>query len=137
MHVTLGTLLAATLALGTTGCTSADDIDNTAERAAPTKTSSQLLDPVSGRPLADFKDSPTYPWRKHLIDTKDDYLEQLTRVDPDLGRDSDLRDALNTCLDAQQGKDQKTLARNAALRFGVPDVLGNDLLGITVFHVCP
>lgn len=45
-------------------------------------------------------------------------LGQLGKIHPDLSKPRELRDARSTCYDLQQGKDEASILKNTAARFG-------------------
>lgn len=55
-------------------------------------------------------------------------VDAVTAVAPDADPDEILDNAESVCLDIEQGKDDETLARNAALRFGLEETDGHALV---------
>ena len=55
-------------------------------------------------------------------------VDAVTAVAPDTDPDEILDNAESVCLDIEQGKEDETLARNAALRFGIDEGDGHALV---------
>jgi len=64
----------------------------------------------------------------------DELAEAVAAIAPEFDIDYILTNAENVCLDIEQGKDEETLARNAALRFEVEEELGDELVNAIEPH---
>lgn len=77
-----------------------------------------MIDVTSGRPLAEFANSDSYPYRLALAENVEELLLALQEVAPWLRR-SDLHAVLETCMDLDRGVPdvQGAVVSNARLRF--------------------
>ncbi|MEU4777474.1 DUF732 domain-containing protein [Micromonospora sp. NPDC023633] len=66
------------------------------------------------------------------------FLAALKVIDPQLAeRKSAVDDAENICLDLKQGKDEVTVAKNAAARFEVDNAKAAMIVGAAKGSLCP
>lgn len=73
-----------------------------AKGAAPPKAA--VVDPVSGRPLEEFKGQASYAWRKNLVTYAPAYLAELGEIRPALKDEHSLRSGLNVCQEIAAGE---------------------------------
>jgi hypothetical protein len=73
-------------------------------------------------------DEPASDTNTTASDAPDELVTAVTAIAPETNLDKILSNSENVCLDIEQGKDDATLARNAALRFEVDEAEGPALV---------
>lgn len=116
----------------------------TSEPAEPTKAPPPddcegLTDASSGRPLCEFKDENSYPYRLAIAQDPDALLSRLQAVAPWLD-EGDFSDVISTCAEVAEDRAQP---RNAAIRFSggpgeeVSEAQAVELIAISTEYACP
>lgn len=107
----------------------------------------ERTDVTSGRPLEEFRGSPTYPFRVALHDNKDAVLAAMPGINAKWGTtreaEQDLRDFVSLCDDmVNGGVAGDALAERAVERFSggtgtVTEEDGAELISLSKQYVCP
>lgn len=121
---------------GLAGCSG-----STADAAESKPAADERVDVTSGRPLEEFRESSTYPFRVALYDNKDEVLAAMPGIDSKWGavRDAekDLRDFISLCADMAGGLAGDDLSERAVTRFSVKKDAAAKLITLSRQYVCP
>jgi hypothetical protein len=127
------------------GCGGSDGEDLAADLppAADQSAADNRVDVTSGRPLSQFKDSPTYAFREALLENKDAVLTGMTKVAKHL-EEKDLSEVLSTCDSiVNRGAKDKQLTDQTITRFSggsgekVDAKQAAKLIALSRQYVCP
>lgn len=141
-HKALAAAAALGLLGGLAGCTSSN-----ADAAETKPAADERIDVTSGRPLEEFRGSPTYPFRAALHDNKDAVLAAMPGINAKWGTareaEKDLSDLISLCDDMVNGDVAgDALTKRAVTRFSggtgaVTEKDAAELVALAKQYVCP